>query len=123
MNETRIRDIIRNFAKPVKQHGISFWVPKPDLDRLFSGLYIYPEDVCSYQSMLAGLKKLRRNGVHFLVKSKNIYRHIQSLEGDLTKQIAERIELELLRTPWSRTENFASVYDLVEKDPKTKKVR
>lgn len=123
MNETRIRDIIRNFAKPVKQHGISFLVPKPDLDRLFSGLYIYPEDVCAYQSMLAGLKKLRRNGVHFLVKSKNIYRHIQSLEGDLTKQIAERIELELLRTPWSRTENFASVYDLVEKDPKTKKVR
>lgn len=112
MNELKLRDVLKKFAKPYRESGNGFWEPnKNDLDTYFASIHINPEDVCSYQSMLAGYKKLRRNGVKLLIRSKRVFQQIKNLKGELTKKVAEKIELELMKTPWARTENFTKAFD------------
>ncbi|EAY13948.1 hypothetical protein TVAG_490860 [Trichomonas vaginalis G3] len=112
MNELKLREVLKKFAKNYREQGSGYWEPvEKDLDAFFGTIQITPEDVCSYQSMQAGFKKLRRSGVNMLIRSKRVYQQIQNLKGELTKKVAEKIELELMKTPWARTENFTKAFD------------
>ena len=111
--ELKLRDVLKSFAENYRQNGNGFWEPKKnvDLTTLFVQIPITPEEVCSYQSMQAGFKRLRRSGVNILIRSKKVYQNIKNLKGELTKKIASKIEIELMKTPWARTENFTKAFE------------
>lgn len=112
VNEPKLRSVLREFANFYREQSNGFWERNDsiDLDQKFQMIEITPEMVCRYQSMLVGLWKLRKNGVHILTRSKRVYQQIQNLHGELTRKVAEKIELELMKTPWSRTDNFSKAF-------------
>lgn len=112
VNETKLRTALRQISKNNREQGIVYWIrsePKA-LEEKFKSLVITPEDVCKYQSMLVGEYKLRKNGVNILTRSKRVYQQIQNLRGELTKKVANKIEIELMKTPWARTVNFSKAF-------------
>ena len=112
-NEPKLRDAIKGFARNYRDRVTGYWEPKEDVDltQLFQKIGIQPEEVCSYQSMQSGFKRLRKSGVNILIRSKKVYQQINNLSGDLTKRIAYKIEMELMKTPWARTENFTRAFE------------
>ncbi|OHT13242.1 Bromodomain containing protein [Tritrichomonas foetus] len=111
VNDPKIRTVLRGFAKCRREQGSGFWEKKDvNLDQQFSMIEISPEMVCRYQSMLVGQWKLRKNGVNILTRSKRVYQQIQNLRGELTRKVAEKIEIELMKTPWARTDNFTKAF-------------
>lgn len=113
VNEPKLRNILKDFADFYREQGNGFWriKEKINLDAEFQKIDITPEDVCSYQSMLVGHYHLKKSGVNILIRSKRVYQQIQKLEGELTKKVAARIEIELMKTPWARTENFVKAFE------------
>lgn len=113
VNEPKLRGILKDFADFYREQGNGFWKIKDDvnLDAEFQKIDITPEDVCSYQSMLVGHYHLKKSGVNILIRSRRVYQQIQKLEGELTKKVAARIEIELMKTPWARTENFVKAFE------------
>lgn len=111
VNEPKLRSVLHSFAKFYREQGNGFWERKDvNLDETFQQIEITPEQVCRYQSMLVGQWKLRENGVNILTKSKRVSQQIQNLRGELTKRVAEKIEIELMKTPWARTDNFSKAF-------------
>ena len=115
MNETKLSNIVKKYAKFSREHGKNRWevkqeYTKQDFDRKFNSLNVTPEKVCSYQSMVVGLWKLKKNGVNILTSSKRLYQKINKLKGTITQKIAEKIEIELLKTPWDKTFNFLGAF-------------
>ena len=111
VNDPKIRSVLRSFAKCKREQGSGFWEKMDtNLDQQFLSIEINPEMVCRYQSMLVGQWKLRKNGVNILTRSKRVYQQIQNLHGELTKKVAEKIETELMKTPWARTDNFTKAF-------------
>ena len=111
VNEPKLRQVLHGFAKFYREQGNGFWERKEvNLDETFQRIEITPEMVCRYQSMLVGQWKLRENGVNILTKSKRVFQQIQNLHGELTKRVAGKIEIELMKTPWARTDNFTKAF-------------
>ena len=112
VNEPKLRQVLRSLAKYKRKQGNVYWKRKdPEcLNKQFSSLEITPELVCKYQSMLVGLHKLKKNGVNIITRSKRVFQQIQNLRGELTKKVACKIEAELMKTPWARTENFNKAF-------------
>lgn len=108
VNEQRLRKILKEYAEFNRNSGIGYWRVKLDNDQLnakFQKLGIGPEEVCNLQSMIVGKWKLRKNGVNILyTPPKNI--QIQKLKGFYTKKVAGKIEIELMKAPWTKTGNF-----------------
>ena len=98
----KVRKILSEFAEYVKIS--SEWVRNDNLDlkAIFDKLNIIPEKICSYQSMLVGLWLHNQSGVNLLKSATRLYVQIKKLNGEMTKLIAERIESELLKTPWGK---------------------
>ena len=111
--EPKLRGVLKEFADFYREQGNGFWKiqDKVNLEQQFQKIDITPEEVCSYQSMLVGHYKLRKSGVNILLRSKRVYQQIQRLQGQLTKKVAEKIEIELMKTPWTRTENFVKAFE------------
>jgi hypothetical protein len=111
VNEPKLRTVLHQFAKFYREQGNGFWERKDvNLDETFQRIEITPEMVCRYQAMLVGQWKLRQNGVNILTKSKRVCQQIQNLRGELTRRVAEKIEIELMKTPWARTDNFSKAF-------------
>ncbi|KAK8876115.1 hypothetical protein M9Y10_006303 [Tritrichomonas musculus] len=112
VNEPKLRQVLRCLAKYKRKQGNVYWKRKDleSLNKQFASLEITPELVCKYQSMLVGLHKLRKNGVNIITRSKRVFQQIQNLHGELTKKVACKIEAELMKTPWARTENFNKAF-------------
>jgi transcription initiation factor TFIID subunit 1 len=112
-NEPKLRKILKAIASAFREEGVVGWVLKSDkgLDQAFQSLDVTPEKVCCYQSMQTGLHRLRQSGVKIITSSHRLYHKIQRMKGERTKKIAERIELELMKTPWSRTANFHDAFE------------
>jgi hypothetical protein len=66
--------------------------------------------ICRYQLILAGQWRHRRNGVNILTKSKRVCQPIQNRRGDLTRLVAENSELELMKPPLARADNFSKAF-------------
>ena len=100
--DQKVRKLLGEFADYVKIS--SGWVRNDNLDlkAIFDKLNVTPEKICSYQSMLVGLWRLNQNGVNLLKSAPRLYVQIKKLNGEMTKLIAERIESELLKTPWGK---------------------
>lgn len=117
VSEPRIRSILKKIAtfsrNKNNNSGNGFWEVKSniDLNQEFSKTGVTPEQVCLYQSMLVGLYHLRNRGVSILSTPKRIYQLIKSLKGERTKKVAEKIEGELMKTPWARTGNFVKAFE------------
>ena len=112
-NELKLREVLKKFAQHFRNHGNGYWEPRNqnELTQKFQEISIQPENVCSYQSMQAGFKRLRRSGVNILIRSRKVYQQIKNLKGELTKRVAYKIEMELMKTPWARTENFTKAFE------------
>ena len=112
--ENNIRTILKKVADNHKVNGVSRWVPKRNINlrTAFDNARIYasPEDVCSYQSMLAGLSKLRKRGVNMFTSNAKIKKAIKQITGPVEIKIATMIEKELMKTPWARTKKFLEVF-------------
>ena len=113
VNEPKLRGVLKDFADFYREQGNGYWRLKPSAnpDQSFQKIDISPEEVCSYQSMLVGHYRLKKSGVNILIRSKRVYQQIQRLQGELTKKVAEKIEIELMKTPWARTENFVKAFE------------
>lgn len=113
-NDQRLRKILKKYATFNREQGNHFWKfkadSKVDLDSDFNKLEVTPEKVCRYQSMLVGKWRLRQSGVNLLTSSPHLYMQIKKLRGERTKLIAEKIELELMKTPWVKTTSFKGAF-------------
>lgn len=111
VNDPKLRTVLRGFAKFYREQNNGYWERKDvNLDQQFDMIEITPEMVCNYQSMLVGQWRLRQAGVNILTRSKRVFQQIQRLKGELTKRVAGKIELELMKTPWARTDNFSKAF-------------
>ena len=108
VKEMKLRKLLKDSLKCKFVRDPGYWKWESNSGREFQQLEIIPEDVCLYESMLVGIWRLRQNGVHILTgtTSADLGHKIKQLNGELTKQIAKRIEHELMKTPWARTVNF-----------------
>jgi len=113
VNEPKLRQALKEFAYFYREQGNGFWEIRKgaDLENHFQAIDIDSEKVCSYQSMQVGHWKLRKSGVNLLIRSKRVFQNIQKLNGKLTKDVADKIELELMKTPWARTANFTKAFE------------
>ncbi|KAK8880664.1 hypothetical protein M9Y10_003347 [Tritrichomonas musculus] len=125
-NEQKLRNLVKKYATFTREQGNGYWKFDPhkhnnnkdnkhrekeiDLDSDFNQLEITPESVCSYQSMLFGQWRLRQNGVSILKTEPRLYMQIKKLKGERTKLIAEKIDLELMKTPWAKTKSFTGAF-------------
>lgn len=113
-NDQKLRKILKKYADFYREQGNGFWKFKSDLkvdlESDFNQLEVTPEKVCRYQSMLTGKWRLRQNGVNLLTSSPRLYMQIKKLNGERTKLIAEKIELELMKTPWAKTTSFTGAF-------------
>lgn len=113
-NDQKLRKILKKYAEFNREQGNGFWKFKPNstinLESEFNQLEVTPEKVCRYQSMLVGKWRLRQNGVNLLTSSPRLYMQIKKLSGERTKLIAEKIELELMKTPWAKTTSFTGAF-------------
>ncbi|OHT13549.1 Bromodomain containing protein [Tritrichomonas foetus] len=111
-NDQKLRKILKTFANFFREQGNGYWQkqPKENLDQHFQKLNLTPENVCSYQSMLIGKWRLKESGINILTSSPRLYLQIKKLNGEMTRRVAEKIELELMKTPWAKTSSFCGAY-------------
>lgn len=70
---------------------------------------VTPENVCAYESMLAGLYKLKRLGITRLTNSNSLSSAMNQLPDEaIALAAASHIERELQITPWSLSSNFVA---------------
>ncbi|XP_031250159.1 transcription initiation factor TFIID subunit 1-like isoform X2 [Pistacia vera] len=78
--------------------------PEGDLRKL-----VCPEHVCSYESMLAGLYRLKHSGITQLTLPASISSAMSQLPDEaIALAAASHIERELLITPWNLSSNFVA---------------
>ncbi|MQL72217.1 hypothetical protein Taro_004521 [Colocasia esculenta] len=109
LTEAFLRKRLKHCAKLQKRlNGRSFWVKKPnfqipceeEIRRILA-----PEDVCCYESMQAGLYRLKHLGISRLRRPVCLS---SRLSEALTRVVASHIEGELLITPWNLSRSFVS---------------
>lgn len=112
VKEMKLRKLLKYGLKCKFVRDPGYWKWESNSGREFQQLEIIPEDVCLYESMLVGIWRLHQNGVNILTgtTSADLGHKIKQLNGELTKQIAKRIESELMKTPWARTGNFQGTF-------------
>ncbi|XP_024386328.1 transcription initiation factor TFIID subunit 1 isoform X4 [Physcomitrium patens] len=70
---------------------------------------VTPENVCTYESMQAGLHHLKRMGVHKLTQPSGLAAAMNQLPDEaITLAAASHIERELQITPWNLSSNFVA---------------
>ncbi|XP_028074055.1 transcription initiation factor TFIID subunit 1-like isoform X2 [Camellia sinensis] len=70
---------------------------------------VMPENVCAYESMLAGLCKLKQLGITRLTNSNGLSSAMNQLPDEaIALAAASHIERELQITPWSLSSNFVA---------------
>nr|XP_024393704.1 transcription initiation factor TFIID subunit 1-like isoform X3 [Physcomitrium patens] len=70
---------------------------------------VTPENVCTYESMQAGLHHLKRMGVHKLTQPSGLSAAMNQLPDEaITLAAASHIERELQITPWNLSSNFVA---------------
>ncbi|KAG0629769.1 hypothetical protein M758_1G128800 [Ceratodon purpureus] len=70
---------------------------------------VTPENVCTYESMQAGLHHLKRMGVHKLTQPSGLAAAMNQLPDEaITIAAASHIERELQITPWNLSSNFVA---------------
>ncbi|EPS70477.1 hypothetical protein M569_04282, partial [Genlisea aurea] len=113
LSEPFLRKRLKNCADLQKRPNGSFlWVMKqnfriPSEEELRR--MVTPEHVCAYESMLAGLYRLKRLGITGLMHPTGISSAMNQLPGEaITLATASHIERELQITPWNLTSNFVA---------------
>ncbi|XP_010419866.1 PREDICTED: transcription initiation factor TFIID subunit 1b-like [Camelina sativa] len=91
------------------KNGKPCWSKKCDFDKILPELknLVAPEDVCSYESMLAGLYRLKQLGITRFTLPASISTALAQLPDEVTTlAAASRVERELQTTPWNLSRNF-----------------
>ncbi|CAH8254309.1 unnamed protein product [Arabidopsis lyrata] len=94
------------------KNGQSYWAKKPGLkDPAENELkkLVAPEHVCSYESMLAGLYRLKHLGITRFTLPASISTALAQLPDEaIALAAASHIERELQITPWNLSSNFVA---------------
>lgn len=113
LSEALLRKRLKHCADFLRSpNGACFWVKKPDFRVPSEGeirRILSPEDVCSYESMQAGLCSLKRMGISELRRPISLSSRLHQLSEDPSAlAAASYIQRELLMTPWSLSARFIS---------------
>lgn len=113
LSEAFLRKRLKNCADLQRgPHGHILWVMKrnfriPSEEELRR--MVTPENVCAYESMQAGLYRLKRLGITRLTLSAGLSSAMNQLPDEaITLAAASHIERELQITPWNLSSNFVS---------------
>ncbi|XP_047975117.1 transcription initiation factor TFIID subunit 1 [Salvia hispanica] len=113
LSETFLRKRLKNCADLQRgPHGQYLWVMKrsfriPSEEELRR--MVTPENVCAYESMQAGLYRLKRLGITRLTLPAGLSSAMNQLPDEaITLAAASHIERELQITPWNLSSNFVS---------------
>ncbi|CAA6655733.1 unnamed protein product [Spirodela intermedia] len=113
LSEGLLRKRLKHCADFLRRsNGACFWVKKPDFRVPSEGeirRILSPEDVCSYESMQAGLHSLKRMGISELRRPISLPSRLHQLSQDPPAlAAASYIQRELLMTPWNLSARFVS---------------
>ncbi|CAA7391083.1 unnamed protein product [Spirodela intermedia] len=113
LSEGLLRKRLKHCADFLRRpNGACFWVKKPDFRVPSEGeirRILSPEDVCSYESMQAGLHSLKRMGISELRRPISLPSRLHQLSQDPPAlAAASYIQWELLMTPWNLSARFVS---------------
>ncbi|KAG7577811.1 Bromodomain [Arabidopsis thaliana x Arabidopsis arenosa] len=91
------------------ENGKPCWSKKRNFDKILLGLntLVAPEDVCSYESMLAGLFRLKHLGITRFTLPASISTALARLPDEVIAA-ASHVERELQITPWNLSSSFVS---------------
>jgi transcription initiation factor TFIID subunit 1 len=112
LTEGFMRKRIKHCADLQRVNGEMCWVMRPnfripseeELRRM-----VTPENVCTYESMQAGLHHLKRMGVQKLTQPTGLSAAMNQLPDEaIALAAASHIERELQITPWNLSSNFVS---------------
>ncbi|XP_022722053.1 transcription initiation factor TFIID subunit 1 isoform X2 [Durio zibethinus] len=94
------------------KNGRQIWSMKPDFHIPPEGVLrklVSPEHVCAYESMLAGLYRLRHLGITRLTTLTSVSSAMSQLPDEaIALAAASHIERELQITPWNLSSNFVA---------------
>ncbi|CAN6925489.1 unnamed protein product [Brassica oleracea] len=95
------------------KNGHIFWYKKHRFDKIPHEIelknLVAPEDVCSYESMLAGLYRLKHLGITQFTLPASISTALAHLPDEaIALAAASHIERELQITPWNLSSNFVA---------------
>ncbi|KAJ4869926.1 Transcription initiation factor TFIID subunit 1 [Raphanus sativus] len=95
------------------KNGQIFWYNKHRFDKFPHEIelknLVAPEDVCSYESMLAGLYRLKHLGISQFTLPASISTALAQLPDEaISLAAASHIERELQITPWNLSSNFVA---------------
>ncbi|KAG2317599.1 hypothetical protein Bca52824_020721 [Brassica carinata] len=95
------------------KNGQIFWYNKHRFDKIPPEIelknLVAPEDVCSYESMLAGLYRLKHLGITKFTLPASISTALAQLPDEaISLAAASHIERELQITPWNLSSNFVA---------------
>ncbi|KAL8107678.1 transcription initiation factor TFIID subunit 1-like [Apium graveolens] len=112
VNETFLRKRLKHCADFQKQSNGLFLVMRTNfsipLEEQLRRM-VAPEDVCSYESMQAGLYRLKRLGITRLTSPTGLSSTINQLPDEpIALAAASHIERELQITPWNLSSNFVA---------------
>lgn len=112
MNEAFLRKRLKHCADFQKQSNGLFWVMRRNfripLEEQLRRM-VTPEDVCSYESMQAGLYRLKRLGITRLTSPTGLSSAMNQLPDEaIALAAASHIERELQITPWNLSSNFVA---------------
>ncbi|XP_010466041.1 PREDICTED: LOW QUALITY PROTEIN: transcription initiation factor TFIID subunit 1b-like [Camelina sativa] len=91
------------------KNGKPYWSKIRNFDKILPELknLVAPEDVCSYESMQAGLYRLKQLGITRFTLPASISTALAQLPDEVTTlAAASRVERELQTTPWNLSRNF-----------------
>uniref|UniRef100_A0A164ZGS7 Transcription initiation factor TFIID subunit 1 n=1 Tax=Daucus carota subsp. sativus TaxID=79200 RepID=A0A164ZGS7_DAUCS len=112
MNKASLRKRLKHCADLQKQSNGLFLVMKRNfcipLEEQLRRM-VTPEDVCSYESMQAGLYRLQHLGITQLTSFRGLSSAMNQLPVEaIALAAASHIERELQRTPWNLSNNFVA---------------
>lgn len=112
LSEPFVRKRLKQCADLQRQNGDLFWVMKrnfripleEELRRM-----VTPENVCAYESMQAGVYRLKRQGISRLTHPNGLSNAMNQLPDEaIALAAASHIERELQITPWNLSSNFVA---------------